>query len=169
MILIHLIWKCTEDEFKLGAQRELKACHRVGSYCKKNFVGACIESRDSYCCFNTPLSRILNEQIRGQLGPGYGCAKHPDCGGIGVNALACVNWSAIDLREWLQMLTAADIVLTPSDQMTFEALTEGQGNRTQARLKDLSEVRTVGEANREAEAQGWSETLPRATDAGQGP
>ncbi|WP_295402596.1 conjugal transfer protein TraN [uncultured Thiocystis sp.] len=70
MILIRLIWTCTEDEFKLGVQRELKVCHRVGSYCKKTFFGACIESRDSFCCFNTPLSRILNEQIRGQTGPG---------------------------------------------------------------------------------------------------
>ena len=44
MILIQLIWECTEDEFTLGVQRELKACHRVGAYCKKNFFGACIES-----------------------------------------------------------------------------------------------------------------------------
>ncbi|MBK1717309.1 conjugal transfer protein TraN [Thiocystis violacea] len=169
MILIQLIWECTEDEFTLGVQRELKACHRVGSYCKKNLFGACIESRDSYCCFNTPLSRLLNEQIRGQIGPGYGRAQAPNCAGLGITALARVNWSAIDLGEWLQMLTAADIILTPSDRMTFEALTEGQDNRTQARLEDLSDVQTVGGANQEAEAQGWAETLPilpRPADAG---
>ncbi|WP_295402594.1 hypothetical protein [uncultured Thiocystis sp.] len=59
------------------------------------------------------------------------------------------------------MLTAANIIITPSDQMTFETLTEGQGNRTATRLDDLRDVQTVGGANREAEGQGWSETLER--------
>ena len=159
MILIHLIWECTEDEFKLGAQRALKSCHRIGSYCKKSFFGACIESRDSYCCFNSPLSRILSEQIKGQLGLGFGSAKHPNCAGIGVATLAHVNWAAIDLREWLQMLTAANLVITPT-HMTFADLTEGQDNRTATRLENLQDVNSVAGFHREAETQGWSETLP---------
>ena len=52
------------------------------------------------------------------------------------------------------MLTAANLIVTPSDRMTFEALTEGQGNRTATRLDDLRDVQTVGGANRAAEAQG---------------
>ncbi|WP_242470761.1 conjugal transfer protein TraN [Thiocystis violacea] len=159
MILIQLIWECTEDEFTLGVQRELKSCHRVGSYCKKNFFGACIESRDRFCCFNSPLSRILNEQIRGQAGiGGYGSAKHPNCAGIAVERLAQVDWSRIDLSEWLVMLTEADLIVTTTD-LDLETLTEGEGNRTADRLEDLSDVQTVGEANRAAEAQGWEETL----------
>ena len=157
-ILIQLIWECTEDEFTLGVQRELKACHRVGAYCQKNFFGACIESRDSFCCFNSPLSRILHEQIRGQTGTGYGSAKHPNCSGIAVETLSEVDWSQIDLSEWLTMLTAADLIVTTTD-LNLETLTEGEGNRTEARLQDLSDVQTVGEANREAETQGWEETL----------
>ncbi|WP_342450225.1 conjugal transfer protein TraN [Thiorhodococcus minor] len=167
MILIRLIWECTEDEFTLGVQRELKSCHRVGSYCKKNFFGACIESRDSFCCFNSPLSRILNEQIRGQASiGGYGSAKHPNCSGITVETLTQVDWSRIDLSEWLTMLTESDLILTTTD-LDLETLTEGQGNRTADRLEDLSDVQTVGEANRNAETQGWEETLetlPRAVE-----
>jgi len=64
VILIQLIWTCEQDEFELGAQRELKSCHYVGSYCKSKVLTACIERRKAYCCFNTPLARILNEQIR---------------------------------------------------------------------------------------------------------
>jgi conjugal transfer mating pair stabilization protein TraN len=91
MILIHLIWTCTQNEFQLGVQRELKACHRVGFYCRKKLLGACIESRDSDCCFNTPLSRILNEQIRGQFDRDDGSAKDPDCSGIGIADLGRVD------------------------------------------------------------------------------
>lgn len=140
-------------------QRELKACHRVGSYCRKKLLGACTESRDSYCCFNTPLSRILNEQIRGQFGRDYGSAKDPNCSGIGIADLGRVDWRRIDLNEWLAMLQDAHIILTPPDQLTFEALTEGQGNRTATRLDDLRDVQTVGGANRAAEGQAWSATL----------
>ncbi|AFL73498.1 conjugal transfer protein TraN [Thiocystis violascens] len=164
MILIQLIWECTEDEFTLGVQRELKSCHRVGAYCKKNLFGACIESRDSYCCFHSPLSRILHEQIRGQVGGGYGSAKHPNCAGIPVATLAEIDWSRIDLSEWLVMLTDSDLILTTTG-LDLETLTEGQGNRRAKRLEDLREIQTVGGANREAETQGWTETLetlPRA-------
>jgi conjugal transfer mating pair stabilization protein TraN len=69
VILIQLIWTC-EEEFALGAKRELRSCHDVGSYCKSKILTACIERRKAYCCFNTPLARILNEQIRPQLGRG---------------------------------------------------------------------------------------------------
>jgi conjugal transfer mating pair stabilization protein TraN len=92
-------------------------------------------------------------------GPGYGSAKHPDCRGIPITVLASVDWSRIDLSEWLAMLTAANLIVTPSDQLTFEALTEGQGNRAATRLDDLRDVQTVGGANRAAEGQAWSETL----------
>jgi len=40
VILIQLIWTCEEDEFELGAKRELKSCHYVGSYCKTKVLTA---------------------------------------------------------------------------------------------------------------------------------
>jgi conjugal transfer mating pair stabilization protein TraN len=44
VILIQLIWTC-EEEFELGAKRELRSCHDVGSYCKSKILTACIERR----------------------------------------------------------------------------------------------------------------------------
>ena len=81
VILIQLIWTCEQEEFELGAKRELRSCHDLGSYCKTKVLSACIERRKAYCCFNTPLARILNEQIRPQLGRGWGEADQPDCTG----------------------------------------------------------------------------------------
>lgn len=45
MILIRLIWTCEKDEFELGAMRELKACHKVGGYCRKEALAWCVEKR----------------------------------------------------------------------------------------------------------------------------
>ena len=104
MILIKIIWTCEKKEFELGAKRELKACHHVGGYCKSKVLGWCIEKRDTYCCFNTPLARILNEQIRPQLGRGWGSPKNPDCKGINVQDFSRVDWSRINLDEWLAIL-----------------------------------------------------------------
>ena len=77
MILIKIIWTCEKEEFQLGAKKELKTCHYVGGYCKSKILGWCIEKREASCCFSTPLSRILNEQIRPQLGRGWGSAQEP--------------------------------------------------------------------------------------------
>ncbi len=106
-ILVHIIWACEEKEFELGAKRQLKVCHYVGSYCKTTVLGMCIEKRDSYCCFNSPLSRILQEQIRVQTDHSWGSAEGPDCAGLRMNELAQVNWDQIDLSEWLGLLAIA--------------------------------------------------------------
>ena len=76
MILIKLVWTCEKAEFELGAKRGLLACHRVGSYCRQDIPGWCVEKRES-CCFNTTLARIMNEPIRPQLGRAWGRRTHP--------------------------------------------------------------------------------------------
>ena len=59
---------------------------------------------NSYCCFSSPLSRILQVQIRKQLKIGWGSSEHPDCSGITPDTLHAVDWNRIDLSEWLALL-----------------------------------------------------------------
>jgi len=105
MILIQLIWKCEQSEFEMNAKRVLKSCHYVGSYCKSKFLGACVEKRQSYCCFTSPLSRIIQEQVRPQLGLGWGSAKSPSCEGLTASQLNQVDWSQVNLDEWIGILS----------------------------------------------------------------
>lgn len=126
MVLIQLIWQCEDDEFELGAKRALKSCHFVGSYCATKTPFGCIEKRDAYCCFNAPLSRILQEQIRPQLGLSWGKAKNPECGAIPVEQLANVDWSRVNLDEWIGILAATGNLKTP-DNIGMDALT-GSGS-----------------------------------------
>ncbi|WP_328986278.1 conjugal transfer mating pair stabilization protein TraN [Thiorhodovibrio winogradskyi] len=104
MILIRIIWKCEQHEFELGAKRQLRSCHYVGSYCKSDILGLCIEKRKSYCCFNSPLARIINEQARAQSGHGWGSAKNPDCSRLSLQEMERLDWERIDLSEWLAIL-----------------------------------------------------------------
>lgn len=109
MLVIQLIFSCDEDETKLAVNRELKLCHEVGSYCAKKYMGVCVEKRDSYCCYTSMLARIMNEQVRGQLGLGFGPAKNPDCTGITTAQLSSVDMTTIDLTEWIQSLKLAGV------------------------------------------------------------
>jgi conjugal transfer mating pair stabilization protein TraN len=104
VILAQIIWECEEDEFELGAKRELKTCHYVGSYCANEKAGVCIEKRRSFCCFNSPLARIIQEQGRMQTGMDWGKAKRPQCQGFSPYQLGAINWDALDLSEWLGIL-----------------------------------------------------------------
>lgn len=105
--VIKLIWKCSDEEFNMNAQRVLKNCAYVGSYCKTEVLGACIEKRESYCCYNSPLSRIIQEQLRKQnpqMGLSFGSAKSPQCDGLLISDIENVDWDKIDLSEWLAIL-----------------------------------------------------------------
>jgi conjugal transfer mating pair stabilization protein TraN len=125
-----------------------------------------VEKRDTYCCFNTPLARILNEQIRPQLGRGWGSAKNPDCKGINVHEFSRVDWSRVNLDEWLAILFETGHFPT-TDKLNLENLTGtgsvlSGGNRENAVERSIG--RTTGldaeQTRRDAEAELWSDALP---------
>ena len=83
-------------------KRDNRLCHGVGSYCSSRLpiIRLCIETTESYCCFNSRLARILNEQGRAQLGRGWGGAKSPDCSGFTVAQLQALDFSRMNLAEF---------------------------------------------------------------------
>ncbi|HEC1436580.1 conjugal transfer mating pair stabilization protein TraN [Klebsiella pneumoniae] len=126
MVMIQMIYKCEEEEFTMNAKRALKNCTYVGSYCKSKVLGACIEKREAYCCFNSPLSRIIQEQVRPQLGQNFGDPKNPQCEGIPLDKIAEIDWSKINLDEWLGILQQNGKFPDPAS-INLDSLT-GAGN-----------------------------------------
>jgi conjugal transfer mating pair stabilization protein TraN len=145
---VQLIWRCEQKEFEMNTKRALKSCHYVGSYCNTNVLGACLEKRQSYCCFNSPLSRILQEQARPQLHMSWGTANAPQCQGFTPAQVNQINWQQIDFSEWIALLALggqlpnlADINL---DQLTGQGssfntngLRQNASERTQKRLNGI--------------------------------
>ncbi len=126
MILIRSIWRCEQDELELGAKRGLCACHYVGSYCDSEFLGVCIEKQKAFCCFNTPLAGIVNEQAYPQLGRTWGSPEYPDCAGLSLSELDRLDRSRIDLSEWLAILNETGQFPSPGE-LDIAALT-GSGS-----------------------------------------
>jgi conjugal transfer mating pair stabilization protein TraN len=109
-LLIHIIWQCEQSEFQLQMSEQLKETHYIGTFCANNSVGVCIQQDESYCVFSSPLSRIMQEQIRLQINMPWGPPDGPDCSGIKVSQLANVNWGAVDLSEWIGIMGTSGVL-----------------------------------------------------------
>lgn len=103
-ILVQIIWECEEREFELGSKKATKLCTHIGSYCASKSAFGCIEKRESYCCYNSPVGRIITEQAKPQLGMEYGEVENPDCGGLTIEDLQHIDWDKIDLTEWIGLM-----------------------------------------------------------------
>lgn len=109
MLIIQIIYECTKEELTLGVDRELKKCTFVGSYCASKALGSCIEKREAYCCFPSPLARIIQEQGKAQLGKTFGEGKSPQCDGLTIEEIEQLDWDKMDLGEWVGMLQQHDL------------------------------------------------------------
>lgn len=127
-----MIFKCRDEQIALAAAKELGNCSYVGQYCSKKVMHTCIQKTYSYCCYSSPLSRIIQEQVHEQLGMPIGSLnpKSPDCGGITIDQLEHIDWSAVDLSEWVALLKITGNFTDASD-IDAERLT---GSRSRLNL-----------------------------------
>lgn len=128
-LLINIIWECEQKEFELGAKKETRQCHFVGSYCASKVLGSCVEKREAHCCFGSVVGRIIQESAREQLGLGWGDVKAPTCEGITPNQMAQMDWGKVDLSEWIGMLNLAGRLPT-ANTVSLEEVT-GSGSSLQ--------------------------------------
>ena len=161
MLTIQLIWKCEEQEFQLASKRDMKACHYVGSYCSSSVLGLCVTEKKSYCCYSSPLARIINQQ--GQSG--FGSAKSPSCDGFTVDEFANLDWDNIDLSEWMGMLSQEGLAPDPihlseesiaqDNPFNYEGDRGTITQRTEQRFDGLDVDKTRRRADREGTIPEW--------------
>jgi hypothetical protein len=112
--------RCNEGERELSTLRTTYLnkdynamdanCHYVGKYCSKKirFVG-CIQRKKTFCCFSSPLARIIHEQGRPQLGIGWGSPSSPNCRGFTMDEFQKLDFSKIDFSEWVNMIVSGGL------------------------------------------------------------
>jgi hypothetical protein len=135
-LVIDLISACEEEEYGLMAAKALRNTHYIDTKCDRRVLGFCIERNESYCVYNSPLSRIMMENYRGIYhGDEWGDHGDPECGGIPYSEIANVDFDAFDLSEWTGMLMESDII-EPKKAFDLEGLT-GSGSTLGEGLADL--------------------------------
>ena len=128
MLAIQLsgLLSCDQAEQILAMKKDSRLCRSVGSYCsaKVPLLGTCLETTQRFCCFNSRLARVLNEQGRAQLGRGWGSARSPDCAGFSLAQLQSLDFSRMDLTEFYAEIAPT---LPDAGAMTDKARSRVQG------------------------------------------
>ena len=95
---------CGETEAETVQAAGSGVCHYVGDYCKKEWpLVGCVQRANTYCCFNSKLGRIIQEQGRSQLKTfpqGFGSPESPQCQGFTTDEFQMLDFSKIDLSEY---------------------------------------------------------------------
>ncbi|TVV74629.1 conjugal transfer protein TraN [Sphingomonas solaris] len=111
---------CSRDEVLLHQRDAQGLCHYVGSYCSDSVLGVCVTKKKAYCCFESKLSRILQEQGRPQIGKPWGTPKKESCQGFTIDEFARLDLSRMDFSEvYAEFQDAAKL---PEDLATVDTL-----------------------------------------------
>ncbi|WP_180558361.1 type-F conjugative transfer system mating-pair stabilization protein TraN [Arsenophonus endosymbiont of Apis mellifera] len=96
---------CDSEEKAIGKAKEKGLVVDVGEFCAEDVLGVCLRKKHSYCVFDSKLAQIVQAQGRGgQLGVGFGSAKHPDCRGLTIDELQRVKFDTLDFTEFYDEL-----------------------------------------------------------------
>lgn len=90
---------CSREEVLLHERDAQGLCTYVGSYCSDSVLGICVTKQKAYCCFESKLSRILQEQGRAHLGKPWGSPRRETCRGFTVDEFARLDLSRMDFSE----------------------------------------------------------------------
>ena len=132
-----LINQCEEEDLEIGTGIGRRTASFQGEYCDRRTTtvgwgNTCTRYGKAHCNFDSPLARILQEQIRKQIDKPWGDVNSDDgtsnldCSGIPVSKLDEVDWDQVDLDEYINMLY--DQGLMPEiEDMTLEEMT-GDGS-----------------------------------------
>jgi conjugal transfer mating pair stabilization protein TraN len=113
VLAVQMIWPCEPREFELAVKKEMRSCHELGDFCASSFLGICYLTKKSFCCFKSPLARIINEQLRLHgATPWAAPSDQPSCPGVSMADFAVIDWSQIDLSEWVALLQTSNLMPT---------------------------------------------------------
>lgn len=98
---------CSREEMLLHERDAQGLCAYVGTYCSDSFLGVCLTKKKVYCCFESKLSRILQEQGRKQLNKPWAKARDEQCRGFTLDEFSRLDLSRMDFSEVYAEFTEA--------------------------------------------------------------
>ncbi|SPR15830.1 conjugal transfer protein TraN [Orientia tsutsugamushi] len=93
--------QCKSKEQELALYRKKGYCYYIGTYCSSRIpiLGICLARKSTYCCFQSKLARIFQEEARKQLKIDFGTPECPNCRGLTVKELQKVDFTKINMDE----------------------------------------------------------------------
>jgi len=109
-VMQYLMKACDQMSMETAMEADSGMCHEVGTYCKKKVpLLGCVQKAKTYCCYNSILARIIQEQGRPQLKTfnGWGTPQSPECRGFTPEEFQNLDFSKINLDEYVQTMVHA--------------------------------------------------------------
>ncbi|WP_406038898.1 conjugal transfer protein TraN [Succinimonas sp.] len=124
---------CKPEEQETALRIGLKSCIYQGSTCSVKVLKKCVVHKRRYCCYSSPLARIVMSRPEAiEIAGGT-------CGGIPLGRLSEIDLSSIDLSEWAYYLDRSGLL--PDGEFSLESLT-GSGSALNTGHRDNTAVRT---------------------------
>ena len=104
--------ECGEEAKNLAKKRRHKKCVKVGKFCSKKIKPfGCATRKTTFCCYDSILAKIINQEAKKQLGIGNGSPQNPICGGLSLEDLQKVDLSKADFSEFYREIVVPSIKL----------------------------------------------------------
>ncbi|WP_244112782.1 conjugal transfer protein TraN [Burkholderia gladioli] len=120
--LIQMWLACSQDEQVLSLKRGQNLCVQYNQGCSKRVLGVCVEEKKSYCCFNSLIAKIVNQQGKAQLGIPFA-----GCGGFTADQLQQIDFSKIDFTEFVNSIQSKAVDQDAILQRVQQAISSGKG------------------------------------------
>lgn len=98
-----LLKGCDERDIETALLNASKYCVFVGDYCAEKWpLIGCVQKAKSFCCYNSMLARIIQEQGRAQIPSigGFGTPEEPNCRGFTPTEFQALDFSKMDMTEY---------------------------------------------------------------------
>lgn len=94
--------QCDIQDQETALLSDSNYCVYLGEFCAERWITGCVQRSKSYCCFNSKLAKMIQEQGRAQLPAmgGFGTARNPSCGGFTLEQFQALDFSKIDLSGY---------------------------------------------------------------------
>jgi len=101
---------CSDKAQSLAKRRKDKKCVKVGMYCSSELpILGCIIERTVFCCYDSVIGKILNQEAKKQLGKSNGTVENPQCGGLSLEEIERVDFSKADFKEFYDEVVVPNI------------------------------------------------------------
>lgn len=110
-----MVSECDDLESGMGIKLDMGQCIYSNTSCHVDTLFGCWIKRRHYCCYPSPLGRIIMEQAAPILGISLD-PRNGNCSGMTFEQVATLDWeNDIDLTEWENLIMASGIPVTHNE------------------------------------------------------
>lgn len=130
-----IITACHTNEYETSMRLNMNSCLYLRSECDHKLLGRCLVRKRHYCCYNSPLARIVMAGLKDQ---GYAGS---DCRGISATELQNYDLGLIDFSEWNNMVSQSQLL--PAETSNLDTIT-GSGSALNMGTRADAAIRAQG-------------------------